>query len=402
MKKIAGYIALAGLLASCQPQTDADQLKAEIKQYRSQISELNSKIKANQSKLIEIEGEDIKTLKVTVNQLRQDTFEHFFTVSGTVEALKKAYISPEMGGQVQSVNIREGQRVKKGDLLVTLNSSIIRTQIAQAQNGLELAKTVFEKQEKLWKEGIGSEIDYLRAKNSKESIEKQISTLQAQLNMSMVKAPIDGIVDEIMVKPGEMASPGYEVVRMVNLNGLEINADVAERYLPYVKMGDKVQVSFPAYGEDFKDELTFNVPISKIGQIVNPANRTFSVQALIQNKKSMIKPNSVAIVKFRDYQNESALIVPSQIIKKDVTGKEFLFVAKKEGPMYVASKVEIQRGNSFNGLTEITSGLKPGDLVIEKGANMVTNGAKVDLANVPSAPVKVADTPDTSRTVKIN
>lgn len=402
MKKIAGYLALAALLASCQPQTDADQLKAEIKEYRSQISELNSKIKENQKKIIDIEGEEIKTVKVTVNKMQENLFEHFFTVSGTVEALKKAYISPEMGGQVQRVHVREGQRVSKGDLLVSLKSSVVQTQIADAQKSLELLITVYEKQKKLWDDGIGSEIQFLQAKNNKESVEKKISTLQAQLNMSLVKAPIDGIVDEIMVKPGEMASPGFEVVRMVNLNGLEINVDIAERYLPYVKMGDEIEVTFPSYGEALKDELTFKVPISKIGQIVNPANRTFSVQALIQNKKNMIKPNSVAIVKFNDYTNKKALVVPSQIVKKDVTGKEFLFVAEKEGSMYIASKIQVERGNTFNGFTEIVSGLKPGDLVIEKGANLVTKGAKIELANVPTAPMRVADTPDSSKAVKIN
>lgn len=395
MKKIAGIIAIAVIAFSCQPETKLETLKEEVKEYRAQIAELKGKIKETQEKIQKLDTAVVKTVSVTANAMKPEVFEHYFTVSGNVEALKKAYISPEAGGQVRSVHVREGQRVKKGDLLVSLNANIIYTQIADAKNSLELLTSVFEKQEKLWNEGIGSEIQYLQAKNNKESIEKKISTLQAQLDMTTVNAPIDGIVDEIMVKPGEMAMPGYEVVRMVNLNGLEVNVDVAERYLPHVKQGDKVEISFPSYGSELKDELTYNVPVSKIGQIVNPANRTFSVQSLIQNKKGMIKPNSVAIVKFRDYVNDEAMVVPSQIVKKDVTGKEFLFVAKKSNQGYIAEKIEVESGNSFNGLTEINKGLSAGDLVIDKGANLVTNNAVIEVVNLPEKKTVVADKKDT-------
>ena len=156
-------------------------------------------------------------IAVEVKNMAYQTFSHYFTANGSVEAVKEAFISPELGGRIKSIMVNEGDRVIKGQLLATLNSNVIERGIREVQTGLELARTIYKKRLGLWEQKIGSEIQYLQAKNNKESLENKLKTLEAQLEMSKIKAPISGIVDEIAKKEGELAMPGLLLIRVVNL-----------------------------------------------------------------------------------------------------------------------------------------------------------------------------------------
>lgn len=371
MKKII-FILITAILAGCSGQKSDDQIKAEITKTKEQIEELQKTLKTLESKLDSTKTEASNLIKVKVANMTQKEFDHFFEVSGVVEAKKKSFISPEMSGQIKKIHVSEGERVSQGDLLISLNTSVIANTLAETKSGLELATTMFKKQKELWDQGIGSEVEFLQAKNTKERLEIAVNTLQAQLRMGEIRAPFDGIVDGINAKEGEMGMPGYELVRMVNLAELEIKADVSERYIPVIKKDDLVNVTFPSY-----PDIEKNIPIKRTGNIINQANRTFQIQVDLANINGTIKPNSLAILRIKDYSNKQAFIVPSLVVKRDVTKKSFLFVARKENEGYVARKVFVTPGNSYKDQTEILEGLKPGDQVIIEGFNMISDGTNI-------------------------
>ena len=310
---------------------------------------------------------------VSVKTIDYEIFKNYFEASGTVEAIYDAFISPEISGQIKKIHIMEGERVIKGAILVTLNTNVIQKGIDEVKIALELAETVYNKQKELWDQKIGSEIQYLTAKTNKESLEKKLKTIEAQSEMAIIKAPFDGIVDEIFQKEGELAIPGMRIMQLVNLSKLNINADVSEAYLSKIKKGDSVLVEFPSY-----PEIKINVPVYRTGNVVKPQNRTFKVQLKINNQKEKLKPNIIAILHINDYSNDSAFVVPSIIIKKDIKG-DFIFLAEKQEENYIAKKMYIETGRSYKAQTEILKGVKKGQKVIINGYNMVSTGTEISI-----------------------
>jgi RND family efflux transporter MFP subunit len=324
-------------------------------------------------------------LLVEAKTLTHETFDHYFQANGTVEAVQDAFISPEINGQIKKIHVKEGQRVKKGDLLVSLSSDVTESAIAEVKSGLELAKTIYKRRKGLWEKKIGSEVQYLEAKTNKESLENKLKTLQAQLEMTQIKAPIDGIVDKIFRKEGELAIPGMQLTQLVNLKKVYVNAEVSEAYLPMLKKGDAVQVTFPTY-----PDLTVDTVIHRTGNVIKMENRTFLVQLKLDNRDERLKPNIIAILKMKDFSAAAALVVPSIIIKNDLNGSYLYVVEEKEGKL-LAKKTYVTPGKSEGGNTMITKppkppkgprdpkGLEPGQREIKAGYNLVTNGMEVKL-----------------------
>lgn len=373
MKKVLTLLTVA-LFLSCQPELSDKEIKLKIGELKDQINNIEFEIKDLEKQLKDSVSEnDGKVVRITIDTVKQSVFKHFFEVGGTVEATNSAFISPEMNGQIKNIYVKEGQKVKKGDLLVSLNDNVLQSTIQEVQIGLELASKVYEKQKELWQKQIGSEIQYLEAKTNKESLESKLKTVRAQLEMTKVRAPFDGIVDAIHGKQGELAAPGYELVRLVNLEEIKVNADVAESYISKVQQGENVTITLPSY-----PDIQIVSKVARVGTIIKPGNRTFEIEVPLQNEKELIRPNSIAVVTINDYTNTKAIAVPTYLVKKDVSNNSFLFVAEKTQNGYVAKKVSVAVGKVYNGKTEITSGLAENMLVIDKGHALVSNGIEVE------------------------
>jgi len=322
--------------------------------------------------------QDTTTVAASAERLRVETktivpekFEHFFSVNGALEAVQDAFISAETSGQIQAVHVQEGQRVQKGDLLVTLNSDITRNAVAEVNNALELARTVFRKRQELWDKKIGAEIQYLEAKTSKESLENRLASLQAQLALAQVKAPFSGIVDRIFKKSGELAVPGLQLMQLVNLNRMRVNAEVSETYLARIQKNDRVEVTFPTY-----PGLSLETAIARIGQVVSAKNRTVLVQAELDNRGEQMKPNMMATLRLRDFYAPAALVVPAILVKNDLEGT-YLYIVGRENDGDVARKVYVTTGLTEGNRTMVVAGLVAGQNVIVSGFNLVRNGLPV-------------------------
>jgi RND family efflux transporter MFP subunit len=376
MKKIIFTLFISVFLFSCStektPETP-DEIKNRINEYRSQVKELNRKI-ADLNKKLELleKGEaQVNAVKVNTLEIKPSVFKHYFMATGAVEAIDEAYISPQTTGQIEKIFVEEGDMVKKGQLLAKLDTKIIENNIKEVETGLELAKVTYEKQKELWDKKIGSEIQYLQAKNKYESLQSRLETLRSQYDLSFIKSPINGYVDDVAQKTGEIASPGRVLFHIVDLKNLLVKAKVSEVYLPVISKGDKITITFSTL-----PGRKINTRITRIGQVINPGDRTFSVEARINNKNNKIKPNMLASILINDYTAENAISVPSFVIREDMKGY-YLYVVKEGSGVARAEKRYVETGKSYKGNTEIVKGLEPGDRVITDGYNNVSGGQQI-------------------------
>ncbi|TVQ11294.1 MAG: efflux RND transporter periplasmic adaptor subunit [Bacteroidetes bacterium] len=382
MQKITLFFVMLTLIfaaSSCQEEEKSDTglIREKISGYNEQIVELNQKI-SDLERELEALGETTQNrvrTPVTLTTLGYEPFDHYFRINAKAEAIREAMISPETNGQITSIEVEKGQEVRRGQVLARLNVSVIENNIAEAKTSLQLSQTVYNRQKNLWEQEIGSEMQYLEARNNYESLQSRLKSLESQLEMAVMRAPFDGIVDEIFAKEGELAMPGSRVMQVINLDQLYINADVSETFLPVVGRGDKVILrfdAFPGYEEW--------VPIHRLGNVINPENRTFRLQVRINNPNKQFKPNMMASMGIRSFSTDQALVVPSILIKQDVQG-HFLFVAREnEEGILEASKIYIERGRSGEGKTMIESGIEPGDRIINQGHNRVSDGTLIKIS----------------------
>lgn len=374
MKKILFIIGMITLV-SCGQQTGEQEIRKQIAQYEKEKNELEQKIKDLNEQLKEMKGENgiSSQIPVFVKSMQPDTFRHFINANGSVEAVEDAFVSPETNGQIEAIHVDEGDRVTKGQVLVSLKTDILKSNIKEVQTNLELARETYEKQKRLWEDNVGSEMQYLQAKNNKESLEARLQTLKEQLEMSSIKAPFDGVVEEITLKVGELASPGIQILHVVNLSQLKVKAEISEQYIDRVHKGDPIRVTFPSL-----QKLTRDVRISRKGSVIDEESRTFTIEARISNYDERIKPNQVAVVKINDFEDDNAFVVPSAVIKEDMEG-DYIYLAKEEEGQPVASKSYVQTGMSYNNETILMSGVEVGDKVIVSGYTQVSEGSPINI-----------------------
>ncbi len=362
--------AICLIMASCSakkddsPEAKRKQL-TEYKQQRQKLEEKITKLEDELDALTKIEFINVKATK-TQAQL----FEHYIEVTGKVEADQEVNVSPEGSGIIREILVQEGQYVAKGTVLATLNTEMLNQNIAEAKISLELAQTTFDRQQNLWDQKIGSEMQYLKAKTDKEAQKSRLESLLAQKDMAQVKAPVDGTVDVIYQKKGEIASPQIAFAKVINIAKIKIYGDIAETYLTKVSKGEEVYIEFPAIGKKV------NGTIEQIGNYIDPNNRTFRVRINLNNPDGLIKPNMISVLKIRDYVADSAIVIPTLLIKHDFRGK-YTYIVDTMNEVKKAKKIYIETGVSNNNLTEITKGIEPGMMIISEGIEQVVDGTAV-------------------------
>ena len=365
-------IAIAAMIFTACSSGGGNESLDQLIVKRDSLKELRTEINAS---LMEVETQisaldtqqSAQLTKVTVMEAQHSRFEHYFTVQGVVETDQNAQIFPEAAGKVLSIPVKEGDRVSKGQLMMQLDNSIVSNQIQEVKARLGLAETVFKKQEALWNQNIGSEIQYLEAKNNYESLKQNLETLMSQRDLYAITAPFSGVVDEISLKVGEMAAPQMPAFRLINTDEMYIKADVTERYLSVIKEGDLVEVNFPGVGVKQASK------VGRIGQYINPNNRTFKIRLKLNNEGNKLKPNLLGELKIRDYVNDSTIVVPTSLIQMTPSGEEFVYTLENNQ----ARKVMVTTGQSYNDRVEVLSGLQPGAVLINKGARSIKEGENV-------------------------
>jgi membrane fusion protein, multidrug efflux system len=372
MKNNILYLSFSLLLlfAACSKPTDK---KSELAKLKKQHDELAIKIKALETELqVSDTTKSSKVTPVSITEAKPEVFNHFLEVQGKVDGEDNIAVSAQMAGSITAVYVKEGDAVHRGQVLAQIDNSVMQQQIASTKQQLDFATNLYNKQKSLWDKQIGSEVQYLTSKNTKENLEKALATMNDQLEMTRIKSPINGSIEEVNLKVGQMASPGQPAVRVVNFSTVKVVAEIAEAYAPKVKPGDKVIVFFPDFNTEIASQIRFT------SKYINPVNRTFQSEVRLGPSKVEYRANMMAVVKINDYRNPSAFTVPITLIRESQSGK-FIYIAKEESGKQVARRLPVTVGSTYNGLAEITSGVTSGDKIITTGFNSLIDGELIQV-----------------------
>jgi len=361
------------LLASCSGNKEGvEGKKEELAKLKTERAENEKKIKALELEIAKLDPKkavEARVKPVSIDTLDATVFRHYVELQGTVDAKNNVMVTPKSGGVVTSMQVKEGDFVKAGTVIGRIDNSILSESIEELKTQMSLANTLFEKQKNLWDQRIGTELQFLQAKNNKESLERRMSTLNTQLAQTSIVSPMSGVVDMVNVKVGEMASPGVGVVRIVNLNNLKVMAKVSDTYAASVKKGDEVIVKFPDLKKEYKARISF------VSTAVDPLSRTFTIEANLPSDKN-IKPNMMAQVQINDATSKNALAINQNYVQSTEKGN-VVYVAVTEGNKKIARAKEVKTGLSYNGKVEILSGLAAGDQLITLGYQEVSDGQPI-------------------------
>jgi len=360
-------LAAALFLASCggdkDPKAELAKLKADQAATQAKIADLEAKTGAGKA------AEAAGAVPVSVLKVEPQNFAGYLEVQGRVDFDQNATVGARAAGTLTSVRVQRGDRVRKGQVLATVDASILDANIAELRTRMDLARTVYEKQAGLWKQQIGTEIQYLQAKNNYEALQRNLATLNQQRSLYNVVAPYSGVVDNVLPKLGETVAPGAPVVQLNSGQGGKVLADVSEAYAGSIKAGDKALVTLPDLGGE-------EIPstIRTVSRTISATSRTFTVELRLPGDQAgKLRPNMVATVRIQNYGKASATVLPVDLIQHDEENA-YVLVVNREGGKTVAAKRVIKTGQTYNGKQEITSGLKTGDEVISAGYQNLNEG----------------------------
>lgn len=351
------------------------ELTGEQKMLRKDIDRLDSVIGAK------TENKNLPLVSTLTAKLQN--FNHYVELQGDVSTKQNVLIYPEMSGNLIRVYVEKGQKVKKGQLLATIDDGGMKSQLIQMETQLALAKTTYERQKNLWEKNIGSEIQYLQAKASYESQENAVKQMESQIAKFSINAPFAGIIDDVIKDQGTVVAPGglgSEIFRIVNLSNMYIEVFVPESYLTSITPGKDVKVFFPVLNE------SMDTKIRETGNFINPDNRSFTVEIPVSNKNGTVKPNLTAKVQINDYTNESAILIPQSVVSENAEGDQYIYVASglKSDKTAKAERKIITTGKTQGDFVEVLSGINSGENIIIEGARTVKNGQTIKILSQKS------------------
>ncbi len=364
MKKIL-YLSVMLFLAACSNKPK--DKKTELADLQKQQAELNSKITKLKA---ETGGSDSsKSADVGTVEVKASKFTNYVQIQGKIDAQENVTAYPQAPGTILAINAKAGQHVSKGQVLVQLDNSVLKQSIAQAQAQISLLNTLYQRQKNLWDQKIGTEVQFLQAQTNLQSAQKQAAGLREQASMYRIVSPINGTIDQMDLKLGQVAQPGTTGIRIVNADVLKVKADVPESYASSVGTGNDVKIIVPDANDSLITKVTF------AAKAIDPTSRSFAVEIRLPARKSL-RPNMTAILKIADYSKAHTIIIPIKSIQKSEDG-DYVFVNDSG----TAKRKNVKVGATYGGQSEILSGLKIGDQLITAGASDIEDGDKVRVLN---------------------
>ena len=385
MKKIIYTLGISFLLINCSQEMvdtsntngvegiNLEELNIKKANYTQQINDLKLELEKINSAIDALGSSEKRTL-ITAFITETQSFEHQIEIQANIKTRQNVLIYPEFAGRLITLKVVEGQNVKKGNLLALIDDAGITDQLDQMILQLNLAKTTFERTQRLWDQKIGSEMMYLEAKTRYKAAQKQVSQIKQQLAKTKIYAPFNGVIDEIQARLGSNLIPGITpVLRIVNLNTMFAESDVPENYLSNITKGSKAKVSIPALNQ------IQNTEIHQTGNFITPSNRTFRVEARLENPEGLIKPNLNARLSVMDYFNPEAIMIPLRVVREDAKNQPYVFVLSKpeKDNGFTTEQRMVTLGKTKEEMVEIIDGLTTGELVVEEGVSLLVTNQKV-------------------------
>jgi len=365
MKKLIYLTTAALFLAACsnKPKDKAAEL-ADLKKQEADITAKITKLQGELGKKDTVKSTDVSTTTVATS-----SFTNYVDLQGHIDAQENVMAYPQASGIITGIYVKAGDHVRKGQELVQLDNSVLQQNIAQAQTQVALTQTLYQRQKNLWDQKIGTEVQYWQAKTNYESAQKQVDGLKQQANMYRITSPINGTVDQMDLKLGQVAAPGSTGIRIVNADILKVKADVPESYSGRINQGDNVKVIVP----DANDSLTAKVTFA--AKVIDPASRSFAIEIKLPPSK-VLRPNMTSVIRIADYSKKNSITIPLNAVQRSDTST-FVFVNENG----IAKKRSVKIGNIYGGKSEVLHGLSPGDQLITQGASDVEDGDKIRVLN---------------------
>lgn len=383
MKKI--FIIVSSLIFSCESENKSvseviasnniELIKLKREEINNKQQEIYKKLNLIDLKLNELENNSKNPIVSTSRIIKQD-FKNYVELQGDVKSEKIISIYPEFSGIVNEIFVKSGESVDKGQILATIDDGGLKQQLSQLQITYNLAKTTYERQERLWGQKIGSEIQYLESKSMFEAQSKAIEQLTKQLNKTIIKAPFSGIIDNVIVKKGEVVYPGRSnLMLLVNMQEMYVESKVPENYINSITKGKDVVIEAPMLNIALKSKIRL------VANYINPLNRTYRIEAEIPKNNYKIKPNLNVKLKVNDYTSEDAILIMLNHINIDSNNDEYVYkIINKDGKNY-ALKTIIETGKNNGNFIEVLKGLTENDEIVSEGARKITNNSEVKIIN---------------------
>jgi RND family efflux transporter MFP subunit len=383
MKKI--FIIVSSLIFSCESENKSvseviasnniELIKLKREEINNKQQEIYKKLNLIDLKLNELENNSKNPIVSTSRIIKQD-FNHYVELQGDVKSEKIISIYPEFSGIINEIFVKSGESVDKGQVLATIDDGGLKQQLSQLQITFNLAKTTYERQERLWGQKIGSEIQYLESKSMFEAQSKAIEQLTKQLNKTIIKAPFSGIIDNVIVKKGEVVYPGRSnLMLLVNMQEMYVESKVPENYINSITKGKDVVIEAPMLNIALKSKIRL------VANYINPLNRTYRIEAEIPKNNYKIKPNLNVKLKVNDYTSEDAILIMLNHINIDSNNDEYVYkIINKDGKNY-ALKTIIETGKNNENFIEVLKGLSENDEIVSEGARKITNNSEVKIIN---------------------
>ena len=354
---------------------DLDELKKRKKEYVDAMNTM--KVELNEiNNGISLLDENERLTLVSKYEIQQTVFNTYIEAQANLKTRKNVIILPEFQGTLEKVLVREGQKVKKGQLLAEINDSGLNEQYEQMIIQADFAKENFERTKRLWDKNIGSEMQYLKSKTDYEASIKIVEQMKDRLSKTKIYAPFSGEIDEIISNVGSNLIPGVsQILRLVNLDRIYAESFVSEKYISFINEGTEAIVKIPLLNMEIESL------VNQTGNFINPSNRTFRIEVPMENFDNRIKQNLDAKIKINIYKKNDAIVIPLRIVREDALGKNFVYVMNednKEG-VYLTSKQYIILGNKSEDKVEVIEGLNLGDIVVLEGAYSVEDSQRVKL-----------------------
>lgn len=378
MKKIIAILTLSIVITSCGNKEKGGSVDDLVKSKN--LKALQAKRALLQTDLAKIDlaltslDDKKEEALVSVITVKDTLFNHYLEIQGSVDTKENILIQPEMPGSLNSLNVKAGQRVSKGQILGRVDDAGMSQQVASLETQYALAKTTFERQKNLWDQKIGSEIQFLQAQTQMISLSKSVAQAKAGLSKTLIRAPFTGTIDEVFVERGQVVSASPQgLMRIVNLSNMYVTTNVPETYIGKLKVGTEVDVFLTSLGKTYKGQ------VRQVGNNINPSNRSFGIEVAVPNPNNLLRPNQVAQLKIIDYVNKKALVVPTGIIQEDGEKNKYVYVVENaNGKTGLAKKTIITVGQSSDNFTEIKTGLPAKAIIVSEGFNTISEGMKLN------------------------
>jgi len=361
MKKLLYITAVLALATACnnKPKDKATEL-ADLKKQQADISSKIATLEAQVGK-----KDSVKSADVSAFTVKAGSFTNYVQIQGKIDAQDNVTAYPQASAAITAINVKVGDHVSKGQVLVQLDNSVLRQNIEQAQAQSQLMQTLYQRQKNLWDQKIGTEVQFLQAQTNLETSQKQVASLRQQSDMYRIISPINGSIDQMDLKLGQIAAPGSAGIRVVNADILKVKADVPESYAGSVHVGDNVKIMVPDANDSLVAKITF------AAKVIDPGSRSFAIEIRLPNRSSL-RPNMTAVLNIANYNSKNAIVIPTKAIQKSENG-DYVFINVNG----TAKRKVVTEGANSNGTTEIKSGVVAGDVVVVEGASQLEDGDKI-------------------------